>query len=121
MNWIVRAISVVLVAFSSGFASAASLTTEEAAHHVGETATVCGGVASANYASHSKGQPTFLNLDKAYPNQTFTAVIWESDRSKFGTPESALLGKQVCATGVIQLFRGRPEVVLHDPSQLIQK
>ena len=121
MNGIVRVIAFWLVAFWSGFASAASLTTDEAAHHVGETATVCGNVASANYTSHSKGQPTFLNLDKAYANQTFTAVIWGSDRSKFGTPESALLGKQVCATGVIQLFRGRPEVIVHDPNHLIPK
>jgi len=121
MNWIVRAITFGLVVLWPCFASAATLTSEEAAHHVGETATVCGSVASANYASHSKGQPTFLNLDKAYPDQTFTAVIWGSDRSKFGTPESALLGKQVCATGVIQLFRGRPEVILHEPSQLTQK
>jgi hypothetical protein len=118
---VVRAIVFGLVTLWSGFSSAASLTTDEVAHHVGETATVCGNVASANYASHSKGQPTFLNLDKAYPNQTFTAVIWGSDRTKFGTPESGLLGKQVCATGMIQLFRGRPEVVLHDPSQLTQK
>jgi hypothetical protein len=117
----VRAIAVVPVGFSCGFASAASLTADEAAHHIGETATVCGTIASASYASHSKGQPTFLNFDKPYPNETFAAVIWATDRAKFRTPESALLGKQVCATGVIQLFRGRPEIVLHDPSQLTQK
>jgi len=40
-------------------------------------------------------------------------VIWGSDRSKFGTLESALLGKQVCATGVINFFRGRQRVILH--------
>jgi len=44
----------------------------EAAKHIGEKATVCGVVASARYASRSKGQPTFLNLDKPYPNQIFT-------------------------------------------------
>jgi len=120
MNWIVRAIAMASVALWPCSAFAASLTTDEAAHHVGETATVCGTVASADYASHSKGQPTFLNLDKAYPNQIFTAVIWGSDRSKFGTPET-LSGKQVCVTGAIKMYRGRPEVVVHDPSQLSQK
>ena len=104
-----------------GRALGASLNADEAAHHVGETATVCGNVASANYASQSKGQQTFLNLDKPYPNQTFTAVIWASEHVKFRTPESTLVGKQVCVTGVIQLFRERPEVILHDPSQLTQK
>ena len=71
--------------------------------------------------SHSKGQPTFLDFDKPYPEETFAAVIWAADRAKFRTSESALLGKQVCVTGVIQLFRGRPEVILRDPSQLTQK
>jgi hypothetical protein len=41
-------------------------------------------------------------------------------RAKFGTPE-ALLGKQVCATGVIKIFRGKPQIILTDPSQLTQK
>ena len=71
--------------------------------------------------SHSKGQPTFLDFDMPYPSETFAAVIWADDRAKFRTPESALLGNQVCGTGLIQLFRGRPEVVLHDPGQLLQK
>jgi hypothetical protein len=102
-------------------ALAEDLTVDEAAHHVGETATVCGTIASASYASHSKGQPTFLDFDKPYPEEHFAALIWVTDRAKFRTPESTLLGKQVCVTGVIQLFRGRPEMVLHDPSQLIQK
>jgi len=54
-------------------------------------------------------------LGKAYPHQVFTIVIWGSDRAKFGTPETAPQGKQVCATGVIQLFRGLPEVIVRDP------
>jgi hypothetical protein len=44
------------------------LTAAEAKDHVGETATVCGSVVSTRYASSTKGQPTFLNLDKPYPN-----------------------------------------------------
>ncbi len=36
----------------------------EAKDRVGETATVCGSVVSTRYAASTKGQPTFLNLDK---------------------------------------------------------
>jgi hypothetical protein len=36
----------------------------EAKDHVGETRTVCGKVVSTHYATSSKGQPTFLNLDE---------------------------------------------------------
>ena len=106
--------------FLPASALAASLSTEEASKHVGETVTVCGTVASANHAVRSRGEPTFLNLDKAYPNQVFTAVIWGNDRPRFGAPET-LLGKHVCTTGQIKLFRGKPEMILSDPGQLTQQ
>jgi hypothetical protein len=98
--------------------AAADLNSQQAASHVGETATVCGIVASANYATRTKGQPTFLNLDKAYPNQMFTILIWGSDRTKFGAPEVHFLGKRLCATGQIQSYKGKPEIVATDPRQL---
>lgn len=37
---------------------------------------MCGVVASTKHVSTSKGRPTFLNLDKPYPDQPFTVVIW---------------------------------------------
>ena len=51
------------------------LSANDAKDHIGETATVCGSVVSTRYAAGTKGQPTFLNLDKPYPNQTFTVLI----------------------------------------------
>jgi DNA/RNA endonuclease YhcR with UshA esterase domain len=96
----------------------ATLAPEEAPSHVGERATVCGVVASAAYAARSNGQPTFLNLGKPYPDQIFTAVIWGDDRSKFGSPESTLRGKNICVTGEIKLYRGKPEIILRDSKQL---
>jgi hypothetical protein len=105
---------------STATALAVSLTPEDAASHVGESATVCGLVASATYASRSKGEPTFLNLGKAHPNQVFTVVIFGSDRAKFGTPETQYRGRRICATGDIRLYGGKPEIVVHDPKQLSQ-
>jgi micrococcal nuclease len=60
----------------------------------------------------SKGQPTFINLDEPYPKQIFTAVIWGSDRSKFGQPETELKDKRICVTGLIEQHRGTPEITL---------
>lgn len=95
-----------------------TLSPEQAPRHVGETATVCGTVASARFAQRSKAQPTFLNLGKPYPDQLFTIVIFGRDREKFGAPESTLLHQRVCATGLIKLYDGRPEMILDDPAQL---
>jgi hypothetical protein len=94
------------------------LTATEAKDHVGEMATVCGRVESAHFASSSNKQPTFLNLDAPYPKQIFTIVIWGSDRSKFGRPESEYTKKRVCITGKISEYRGVPEVIATEPSQI---
>ena len=107
----------VFLSFCPIAARAAVLSLPEAAKHIGENATVCGTVASAHYAPRSRGQPTFLNLGHAYPNEDFTAVIWGEDRTKFSAPED-LEGQQICVTGPITLYRGKPEVILHDASQL---
>jgi DNA/RNA endonuclease YhcR with UshA esterase domain len=101
-------------------AGAATISPADAAGHVGETATVCGVVASAKFAATSRAQPTFLDMGQPYPNETFTAVIFGSDRSKFGEPETTLSGKRVCVTGPIRDYRGRPEIVVSVPSQLGQ-
>jgi len=65
-----------------------------------------------------KGQPTFINLDKPYPNQIFTIVIFGSDRPKFGNPEQRYSGKQVCVTGTIKTFKVVPKIVAHDPAAI---
>jgi DNA/RNA endonuclease YhcR with UshA esterase domain len=69
-------------------------------------------------AESSRGSPTFLNLDQPYPNQVFTLVIWGSERSKFSEPETAYRGKRICVTGKISTFKGVPEVLASEPSQI---
>jgi micrococcal nuclease len=78
-----------------------SISAAQARNHVGERATVCGNVASAHYAARSRGNPTLINLDKPYPNQIFTVLIWGSDRPKFGDPEEKYGSKHICVTGTI--------------------
>jgi hypothetical protein len=91
----------------------------EAKNHIGERATVCGKAASTHYAARTKGGPTFINLDEPYPNQIFTILIWGSDRSKFGSPESTYAEKRICVTGLIKEYGGVPEVVAEQPSQIV--
>ena len=101
-------------------AMAAPLSPEDAAGRIGETATVCGVVASAKYEAEAKSQPTLLDLGKPSPNATFTAVVYGENRAKFGTPETSLCGKRICVTGKISEYQGKPEIVLTDPGQLGQ-
>jgi len=98
------------------------ITPGDASKHIGETKTVCGTVASTFYSVRSKGQPTFLNLDKPYPNQIFTVVIWGPDRNKFkNSPEVFFKEKTICVTGQIETYRGKPQIIVRDPSQITIK
>jgi DNA/RNA endonuclease YhcR with UshA esterase domain len=95
------------------------ITAKEAASHIGEVQTICGTVASTKYSTKSKRQPTFLNLDQPYPKQIFTIVVWGSDRGKFPEPpEDLYMGKKICVKGMIKEFRGKPEIIVNDPSQI---
>lgn len=95
---------------------AQKLTTSQAKTHEGENATVCGVVASEHTATSSRGQPTFINLDRAYPNQVFTIVVWVEDRKNVGTIPRT--GSHVCATGPIDDYRGVPEIIVRSSEQL---
>jgi DNA/RNA endonuclease YhcR with UshA esterase domain len=110
------AVAVLLLACTA--TSQPKLTAAEAKDHIGKRATVCGVVASANFAQRSRRSPTFLNLDQPYPKHIFTAVIWLEDRPKFGQPEVALKGKKICVTGTIADYQNKPEIVLREKNQL---
>ena len=111
----------VLLASFSAPAQTAKITAGEAKDHVGETRTVCGRVASTHFASSSKGQPTFLNLDEPYPKEIFTILIWGGDRNKFGAPETKYKDAAVCVTGKITSYRGKPEVIATETKQIVQQ
>jgi hypothetical protein len=91
----------------------------EARKYVGKSVMVCGRVASAAYAVQSMGRPTYLKLDRPYPNQPFTVVIWGEDRSSFSPPsEKAYDGKKICVRGTVPAFREQPQIVVTSPSQI---
>jgi hypothetical protein len=91
---------------------------DKAGAHIGETAKICGNVAKGTYALKDKGSPTFLNLDKAYPNEIFTVVIWGEDREKFGTPENDYLYKDICLNGAVEQGPRVPQIVARDRKQI---
>jgi len=105
----------VLLAFTFMPALAETLSAADAKNHVGEKATVCGKVVSERTAASSRREPTFINLDASYPNQVFTILVWGDDRKNVGElpPE----GSRVCASGLIQDYRGVPEIVVKSSGQ----
>jgi len=107
---------VALFAFNAS-AQTTTITAKEAAKHIGETVTVCDKVYSTKLLTPSN--MTFLDLGAAHPNQDLTLVIKGEDRSKFkGQPEVDYKDKNICVTGLVIDFKGKPEIVVSDPSQI---
>lgn len=65
----------------------------------------------------SRGGNTFLDFCSDYRKCPFTAVVFASDRSKFGNL-GALGGRQVEIEGLIGVYQGRAEIAIRDPEQL---
>src|SRR3954466_7310320 len=101
---------------------AAPITADDAAKHVGETATVEFTIVQVGKSKEN----TFLN-SKAYErggdNKSFVCFIPGDAKAafqkKFGDDlKISFQGKKVQVTGLLKDFRGSPEVVLNSPDQL---
>ena len=92
-----------------------TITPAEAAKHVGELVIVQGTVDQVSVSARS--ETTFLNFGGKYPNNAFVAVIFKANKERFPNVK-ACEGKVVQVRGVVQLYRGKPEIILNDPVQL---
>lgn len=95
------------------------ITTNEAKNYIGEEKTVCGKVVSTYYARSTYGSPTFLTLDKTNPNEVFKAVIFADNRGNFnGAPEYIYRDKDICVTGMIEIFEDIAQIVVSSDFQI---
>lgn len=99
------------------------ITAADAIKHIGEQQTVCGTVASTNYAPDK--MKTYLNIDKAFPDQVFTAVIeGQASHDAFktqGTPDKVkdyYANKNVCVSGTVILYKEKAQVMVTNPTQV---
>lgn len=87
---------------------------------VGEKATIKGSVESINQSKDSKGKPTFIDLDYAYPNKDrVTIIVWEENLNKLReTIDGLVYGDIVYVTGTIEMYDGVAQIEVSDSSQI---
>lgn len=95
-------------------AQAETITPKEAAYYVGDSTTVAGVVSQV---STSRGGTIFINFGGRYPNHKFYAVLFRSNAGAFSGVRS-LEGRTVAITGTIELYKGKPQIILRSPSQI---
>jgi len=107
---------VLLLILAAAPACADPIKAQDAAAHVGETATVEGRLGVHKMPSGE----IYLDVDGVSDGAPVSGYISRSNAGRFPDVE-ALDGKKVDMTGAIANFRGRPEVFLSDPSQITAK
>lgn len=91
----------------------------QAKDYIGKEACVCGKVVSTKYSENGKTNPTYINLDKKYPEQVFTLMIFGQDRPNFSyKPEEFLQGKTICVKGKVGEFKGTPQIIANKEKQV---
>ena len=107
---------IALCLFSVSASAQRKVSSAEAYKYVGDTITVCGKVFGGRYLDYANKQPTLINMGGKFPDQEITIYISGENRRKFGyKPEEMLSDKQVCATGRIELYNNKPQLVVTEP------
>lgn len=84
--------------------------------YMGQQVQICSQV----YGVKSLEKVTFINLGAAYPNSPLTIVIFAKDLANFkGTPEELYKSKQICVTGKLSEYKGKPQIVVTKPEEII--
>lgn len=87
-------------------------------NYEGKTITVCSKVQST-FITKGEKKTTYINFGKPYPNTSFTAVIFEGDLANFKyTPSDFLKEKNVCITGKVVIYKGKPEIIVSKEEQI---
>ena len=94
-------------------AVALTIRSAEAAKWIGKQVVVTGVVAQVSV----RPSLVFLNFDRAYPSNLFTAIIRNKNTNEFENL-TALRGKAVSVKGQIRDYDGKPEMELIGKSQL---
>lgn len=91
---------------------------KDAAQYVGKNITVCDSV----YSTKALEKLTLINLGGAYPKELLTVVVNKDDINKFSSePASMFLGNNICITGTISEFKGKFQIVVTEPKQIVVK
>src|SRR5262249_18825215 len=95
--------------------TSAVIADSEALQHIGQNATVEGVVSAV---STSKRGNTFINFGGVYPNQTFTGWIPAGTPLASDPSLQSFQGKKIKITGLIELYRGKPEIRIMSKGQI---
>lgn len=86
----------------------------------GKIVKVCTKIYGTKFLDNNGGKPTFLNAGGAFPNAPLTILIWGDNRKNFkNAPEKYYDGKNVCITGKVVIYKGKPEIIVTKEDEIV--
>lgn len=98
----------------STFAYAETISPQDAPEYVGSSVTVEGVVSQV--ATTSSGT-IFINFGGRFPNHVFYAVIFRNNSNQFSGVGN-FEGRAVAISGVVEWYKGKPQIIVSRPDQI---
>jgi DNA/RNA endonuclease YhcR with UshA esterase domain len=98
---------------SGAGAAAVKIDVKDAAAHVGENVEVTAKV----YGYKALDGLTLVNLGAAYPDQVMTVVL----RGAAAGIAGEIDGKVIRVTGKVEMYKGKPEIVVRDAKMIVKE
>jgi protein TonB len=82
----------------------------------------CSKIFNADAEKPATDGPPQLYALASSDNPSLTTIMWEQDRKSFAyQPEMLYHNKEVCIRGVVQLYQGKPRIIIRNREQLTVK
>jgi hypothetical protein len=69
----------------------------------------------------TKGGNALLNFGKPFPDNAFSVVIFKQDRDAFSYDPLTLEAKNICVTGTVILYKGKPQIIVKKEFEIVVK
>ena len=86
----------------------------QAQSYIGQKKLVCGNVVEVKEISEGM----FVNLDKPYPKEPMTVVIWRERINNLGHMQFTE-NSRLCISGLIQAYHGKPQIEVYSREQIV--
>ncbi|HSQ44526.1 MAG TPA: hypothetical protein VLM16_05990 [Ginsengibacter sp.] len=93
---------------------------EEVRNHIGDSVKLMAKIYGGKYFETANNAPTLLDVGAQYPHSPLTLVIYGEVRKQFtNVPETFYTGKNEWITGKIELYKNKPQIVIHNMNQIV--
>ena len=92
---------------------------EKASKHIGNTVNLVGFINNVKYIAHAEVSRMSIEVNEEDSTPYLTLVVWRTGRGNFKEiPESPYLNQYVQVKGKVQVYKGKPHILLRNKKQI---